>query len=614
MSRLLAALITALLVAVAAPAVAQTPEPTAEDIVVTNPDDGTTIAATVFKPGTASATSQVPVILDSHGWGGSRRTSLTDGTVAAFLEAGFGMVSFDQRGFGESSGQANVQDPEMETEDVKALIDYIATLDWVEHDRNASGAIADDPVLGAIGGSYGGGYQTMTSLDEIADEGRARINALAPEITWYDLPESLAPQKVVRSAWNVVLYAAGASAVPQYIHEAFAWGSATGQWPDGTVYGQEAPTPDLDSEFHTHSPVYFADQGIKLNIPIMIKQGASDNLFNLNQGLDIFHKALTDEAREDSYFVSFNGGHALPNVVPPGEPAAFELGGGADECSGDWTATRIAFFRKVFAGESTEGILPNQYNFTDLDSDGCIRFDSFESEELAVDPLGAGSIVSTAGAGAPLHYEIAQGPITVTGVPELEGLVTSAGLDNRAFFGLSIGTSPADAAVIQNNLMPLRQVLPVADQPFSIELPGVSVEVPEGQSLFLTVSPLSDMYFGHGSRTPGALVLSDLSLSLPSPATGGSVETAVSALTLSREGKGAKAQLVATLTDAASGAPLVGQAIAFTADGSSLGSATTGEDGVARLSLPNKLRSGTHDFGASFAGNEDYEGSSASTS
>ncbi|MGH2754132.1 MAG: peptidase S15, partial [Actinomycetota bacterium] len=87
--------------------------------------------------------------------------------------------------------------------------------------------------------------------------------------------------------------------------------------------------------------------------------------------------------------------------------------------------------------------------------------------------------------------------------------------DGRAFFGLSVGTTPADAAVIQNNLMPLRQILPTAGAKFKIELPGVAVEIPEGQSLFLTISPVSDMYFGHGSRTPAAMVLSDLALSLP---------------------------------------------------------------------------------------------------
>lgn len=618
MSRSIAALIAALLISTAAPALAQTPAHTVERVVITNPDDGTTIVASIFKPGAASTDSQVPVILDSHGWGGSRRTSVTDSTVDAFLDAGFGMVSFDQRGFGESSGEANVQDPTKETEDVKAVIDYIATLDWVQHDRNASGApIADDPILGAIGGSYGGGYQTMTSLDEIADEGRTRLDALAPEITWYDLPESLAPQKVVRSAWNVVLYAAGAQTVPQYIHEAFVWGSTTGQWPDGTFYGQPvAGTPDLDSEFHKHGPVYFAEQGVKLDIPVMIRQGASDNLFNLNQGLDIFHKAVTDEARADSYFISFNGGHALPNVAPPGAPAALELGGGTDACSGNWTALRIDFFRRVFASVPTDGVLPARYNFTDLDGADCLRFDSFDRESVSVDPLGTGAVASTVGAGAPLHFEIAQGPTTVTGVPKLDGLVTSAGLDNRAFFGLSIGTSPADAAVVQNNLMPLRVIEPAVDSPFSIELPGVSVDVPEGRSLFLTISPISDMFFGHGSRTPGGLVLSDLSLSVPAPATAPRVEgePAESALALRREGNGSKTRLVAELTDASMGTGISDADISFAANGASLGSTTTDEDGVARIALPGRYRGGRHVYEAVFSGNDDYEGSSATTS
>ena len=80
-----------------------------------------------------------------------------------------------------------------------------------------------------------------------------------------------------------------------------------------------------------------------------------------------------------------------------------------------------------------------------------------------------------------------------------------------------MGTTPADAVVIQNNLLPLRRVLPGQDQEFEIELPGVVARVPEGQSLFLTASPVSDMFFGHASRTPGAMVFTDLSLTLPTP-------------------------------------------------------------------------------------------------
>ena len=615
MLRSIAALGAAALIAAALPLPAQAAvEP--NQATVTNPHDGTTIAITEFRPEGASVTSQVPVIFHSHGWGGSREDSATP-EISAFLDAGFGVVSIDQRGHGQSGGQANVQDPDLEAEDIQAVIDHVAKLDWVLHDTDANGQpIPTDPVLGAIGGSYGGGYQTMTALDEIAETGSTRFNALVPEITWYDLPESLAPQHVPRTAWTAVLYAAGARMLPQYVHEAQVWGASTGQWPDGTVYGQEVDAvPDIDSEFHEHSPVAFVERGVKLDIPVLVRQGATDNLFNLNQGLHIFHNAVTDEARQQSYFVSGNGGHNLPNVAPPGAPSSAPLGM-VDACSGNWTAKRIEFFRRVFSGTTTDGLYPTRYSFTDLDQSTCISADGFSSESLPVDPLGTGGTVTTTGAGAPQHLEIAAGPRTITGIPTLKGTLTAAGLDSRAFFGLSMGTNPATATVIDNNLMPLRQILPGVDVPFEIELPGVAVDVPEGQSLFLTVTPFSDMFFGHGSRPPGALVLSDLTVTLPGPAAdGGEEEPAVraSALDLRAEGHGSKARLIATLTDAESGAGIAGETVEFFGDGESLGSATTDASGVATLAPEGRYRGGHHLFEAVFAGSEDYEGSRGST-
>jgi pimeloyl-ACP methyl ester carboxylesterase len=506
-------LLAAALVAMLVPAAAATAAESKIENQTVEGEGGIKIAITVFQPAEASASNRVPVILQSHGWGGSRETTVSD-IVKPYLDAGWGVVSIDQRGHGESEGQANVQDPTLETEDIKNVIDYIATLDWVKLDG------PNDPVLGSVGISYGGGFQTMTALDEIADEGRTRFNALAPQINWYDLPRSLAPENVVRTAWNVVLYGAGSSMVPQYIHEAFAWGAATGQWPDGTLYGQAVDgAPNLDAEFAKHSPRAFAEKGIQIDVPVLLRQGATDNLFNLNQGLDIFHKAVTKKARKQSYFVSYNGGHALPNVAPAGEPIAAEVGGGTDACSkgGNFDTTTVEFFKRVFAGRSTKNVLPSKYNFTALDGTTCIRTDSIRSEKLKFDPLGAGSIATTAGAGAPINLPVTEGALKVTGVPTLEGTVASAGLGNRAFVGLSVGTTPADAKVIQNNLMPLHQLLPTTGEEFKIELPGIAVEVPEGQSLFLTITPVSDMFFGHGSRTPGALVLSDLTLTLPQP-------------------------------------------------------------------------------------------------
>jgi ABC-2 type transport system ATP-binding protein len=424
-------------------------------------------------------------------------------------------VSVDQRGHGESSGEANVQDPTKETEDIKAVIDFVARLNWVRHNVRRGKVVANDPVLGAIGGSYGGGYQTMTALDEIADEGRTRFDALAPEITWYDLPQSLAPNKVVRTAWTMVLYAAGAANVPQWIHEAFVWGATSGQWPDGTVLGTPvAGIPDIDSVFHEHSPVAFVERGIRINVPVMWRQGITDNLFNLNEGLNNFQRALTPAARRQSYFVGYNGGHALPNVAPPG------TGGGTlvsevDLC-GDFQQLTIRFFKRVFAGKGTAGLFPARYNLTTASEDACLRLASLERRTtLPVEMPGTGDVVAVGGAGAPIQLAVAEGPITVAGVPRLTGTMTAVGVDARAFFGLAIGATPVDARVIQNNLMPIRSVLPVEGEAFSLDLTGVAVEVPAGQSLYLTIAPMSDLFIGHGSKSPNGWMLSDLELSLP---------------------------------------------------------------------------------------------------
>ena len=104
---------------------------------------------------------------------------------------------------------------------------------------------------------------------------------------------------------------------------------------------------------------------------------------------------------------------------------------------------------------------------------------------------------------------------TLAGTPFVDASVTSLGLNARAFFALSVGTSPADAKVIQNNVLPHHEPSISLGAQRSIELPSVAAEIPEGQSLFLTVSPVSDMFVGHGSRTPGAMLLEDAEVRVP---------------------------------------------------------------------------------------------------
>ena len=463
----------------------------------TSKADGITIAMTVFKPETATAQTPVPMILHSHGWAGSRSTS----GMAAWTDAGFGVLSFDQRGHGETGGEANVEDPALEGQDVSSVIDFIAALDWVQLDG------PNDPVLGAIGGSYGGGYQMIGALTEVRDVGSTRFNALAPEITWNDLPRSLGPNGVPRTLWNTLLYGVGAANMPAWIHPAFAVGLATATFPDGTVPGIE----NLKKRFYEHSPAWFAANNYKLDIPVLFGQGVSDNLFPLNEAFQNYTEVLTDDARAKSILVGYNGGHVLPSVLPQGFAAS------GDPCTGGFAELSRAFFKMAFADGDTAALQGKPYNIATAEGT-CLRVDSLTNYvEHAVGMEGAPRTIATVGAtaGAPLALKIADGPITVVGIPRLRGTVTTAGVEARAFFALSVGPDSANARILQNNVMPFRSMLPVVGEPLNLELAGVATVVPAGQSLFLTVAPVTDMFLGTGSRAAVPILIEDAVVDVP---------------------------------------------------------------------------------------------------
>lgn len=493
MRRPLPLLLAALVLGLLAPTAGASAEPAVTDEVVVSRADGTEIAVTIFQPAGTGPSSRVPVVLDSHGWAGSRRTDV-DATVEAFLDAGFGMVSIDQRGHGDSGGQANVQDPALEAQDITSVIDRVAELPWVQLDGPG------DPRLGAIGGSYGGGYQLMTALTETWESGRTRFDALAPQITWFDLPESLAPSRVPRTVWNLVLYGAGARNVPPFIHEGFVQGMAT-----------NTMTEDLALRFHRHSPRWFVERGVRLDVPALVAQGSTDNLFPLNEGWKNFERTLTPRARAQSRFVAYNGGHALPTVLPPG------TGSTVDRCSpkGDFRALTIRFFRHHLKGEGAPvtSELHYPYSLTTADGGRCVGTRSLAYRQ----PVEAADVTTTVGAGPVQHVPLVEGPGTVAGVPSLQGIANSTGIDSRVFLGLAVGTSPANARVVQHNLLPLRLLHSATNVPFRMELPGVAVDLAEGETLYLVVTPVADMFVGNGSRVPGVVQLSDLLVGVPRP-------------------------------------------------------------------------------------------------
>jgi ABC-2 type transport system ATP-binding protein len=473
------------------------------------PDPGTNtpvkICYSLFRPEAASASNRVPLVFHSHGWAGSRTKA--EGSFSEWMQAGFGILSFDQRGFGESGGLAHVENPDLEGQDVIRLVDMVSRLDWVEKDRRG------DPTIGAIGGSYGGGYQYVGAFTELRDRGRTRFDALAPQMTWWDVKESLAPDETPRTGWVSALYAAGARDIPQEIHRGFAYAVTTNEWPRG----QDPVAPNLDKFFEKNGPAWHVSQGRRLDIPTLMYQGHTDNLFNLNQGLKNFEQALTPRARARSYFVGYNGGHALPSAVPTGtqvsgDPCSATLlprdrdkGGsaGIGEAA-DYDEVARRFMVRQLKGIDSGMPRGGRYWFA-TNGNRCLTTGSSAPDQSFRLP----AFQSPSAAGAPVQVAVAEGPITVAGVPRLDASVTTVGLDTRVFFGLSVGTSPADARLVQNNMMPLREPVIVAGARRSMELPGVAVEVPKGQRLFLTVSGIYDMSFGNGARVPGLVALAD---------------------------------------------------------------------------------------------------------
>ncbi|MCW2842792.1 MAG: peptidase, partial [Nocardioides sp.] len=111
--------------------------------------------------------------------------------------------------------------------------------------------------------------------------------------------------------------------------------------------------------------------------------------------------------------------------------------------------------------------------------------------------------------------EIAKGPIRIAGSSYLTGTLTALGADNRVFYGLAVGTTPADAHLVQNNVLPLNQPGPVNGEERRVTLPSVAVDVPAGQSLYILATPISDTFVTMGSRTPGAVIFEDTVLHLP---------------------------------------------------------------------------------------------------
>src|SRR4051794_36169127 len=170
--------------------------------------DGTKINTHFFPAEGLKAGQRAPTVFEGHGYGGTGDNDPNSSSEDMFgaiglgplRHAGFNVVTWDARGFGESGGNVEVDSPAYEGRDVQALIDYAAKQPEVQLDKPG------DPRMGMTGVSYGGGIQLVTAALD------GRVDAITPIIAWNSLLTSLYKDKTVKQGWGLALSGAGGSA------------------------------------------------------------------------------------------------------------------------------------------------------------------------------------------------------------------------------------------------------------------------------------------------------------------------------------------------------------------------------------------------------------------
>lgn len=267
--------------------VESTPVPESTSDVDVTSFDGTTIRVHWF-PVAGSTETPGPTVLMGPGWGLTGDTDvdaigvLGAVNIATLRSAGYNVLTWDPRGFGASGGSAQVNSPDVEGQDVRQLLNWVAARPEAQLDA------AGDPAVGMVGGSYGGGIQLVTAAID------CRVDAIVPIIAWHSLITSLYKDETYKQGWAEILSGVAATSnLDPMIAEANAQGRSTG-----------VLTQEQVDWFAARGP---GDSVATITAPTMVVGGTVDTLFTLDE--DITNYRLLREAGTPVSMYWFCGGH-----------------------------------------------------------------------------------------------------------------------------------------------------------------------------------------------------------------------------------------------------------------------------------------------------------------
>lgn len=138
--------------------------------------DGTRMAGDLYSPKAMAASDSLPVIVMSHGWGGTK--SLLVSYAGRFASEGYIVLAFDYRGWGDSDGRlvakGAIPEPDengevtMKVQVIRTVVDPFDQLadiqraiDFIQGEPNA-----DVNRIGYWGSSYSGGHAVWLAANE----------------------------------------------------------------------------------------------------------------------------------------------------------------------------------------------------------------------------------------------------------------------------------------------------------------------------------------------------------------------------------------------------------------------------------------------------------------
>ena len=254
---------------------------------------GVALDATIYLPKHAPA----PAILLAHGFAGDKTSVASQAQELA--TAGYVVLAWTARGFGNSTGEISMDSPTGEVADVSKLIDYLATRkEVVQQSKN-------DPLVGITGDSYGGAISLMTAGYD------KRIDAVAANITWNNLTQALFPQNAndpslgpYKKFWAGTFFAL--ATLPKSV--AGECGTFSAAWcaafKDAVATG--TPSKADIALMQASSPSTITN---RITAPTLLMQGEADSLFPLSESIKNAEEIHAAHPHTPLAMIWHSGGH-----------------------------------------------------------------------------------------------------------------------------------------------------------------------------------------------------------------------------------------------------------------------------------------------------------------